>query len=85
MKQFILYVIFVNVLLIPWGVATSSLPLTVLVSLGLLIAKMAGLGLVIVVIESSFAKLRLYRITEFMGVGFVLAVLAILVFYFGGG
>ena len=38
----------------------------------------------IVVIESSFAKLRLFRITEFMGAGFILSVLAILVFYFGG-
>ena len=85
MKQFILYVIFLNVLLIPWGVATSSRPLAVLVSLGLLLLKMAALALVIVAIESSFAKLRLFRITEFMGVGFILAVFAILAFYFGGG
>lgn len=85
MKQFILYVIFVNVLLIPWGVATSSIPLAVLVSLALLLLKMAAVALVIVAIESSFAKLRLFRITEFMGVGFILAVLAILAFYFGGG
>jgi formate hydrogenlyase subunit 4 len=85
MKQFILYVVFLNVLLIPWGVATSSAPLNVLLSLLLLLAKMLGLGLVMVIIESSFAKLRLFRITEFMGAGLVLAVVAILVFYFGGG
>lgn len=85
MKQFILYVVFLNVLLIPWGVATRSAALNVLLSLVLLLAKMAGLGLVMVTIESSFAKLRLFRITEFMGAGFILGGVAILVFYFGGG
>lgn len=85
MKQFILYTIFLNVLLVPWGVATTTSALPVLLSLLLLLAKMAGLGLVMVIIESSFAKLRLFRITEFMGVGLIVAVIAILIFYFGGG
>jgi formate hydrogenlyase subunit 4 len=84
MKQFILYTIFLNVLLVPWGVTLDSAPLAVLASLGLLAAKMAALGLVVVFIESVFAKLRLFRITEFMGAGFILSVLAILVFYLGG-
>ena len=47
--------------------------------------KMVGLGLVMVIIESSFAKLRLFRIPDFMGAGFVLSVLAILVFYLANG
>lgn len=85
MKQFILYTVFLNVLLVPWGVAADSSPGSVLLSLLLLLGKMGALALVIVVIESIFAKLRLFRITEFMGAGFILAVLAILVFYFGGG
>lgn len=85
MKQFILYTVFLNVLILPWGVATSASPAAVLLSLLLLLLKMAALGLVIVAIESSFAKLRLFRITEFMAVGFILAVFAILAFYFGGG
>lgn len=83
LKQAILYVVFLNVLIVPWGVASQAAPLPILVALLLLMAKAAVLGLVIVVIESSFAKLRLFRITEFMGAGFILAVLAILVFYFG--
>lgn len=84
LKQFILYTIFLNVLIAPWGVTLSPTPLAVLTSLGFLVIKMAALGLVVVIIESVFAKLRLFRITEFMGAGFVLAVLAILVFYLGG-
>lgn len=84
LKQAILYVVFLNVLLLPWGVATTSSPAAVALALLFLSAKAAGLAIVIVIIESSFAKLRLFRITEFMGAGFILSVLAILVFYFGG-
>ena len=85
MKQFLLYVVFLNVLLVPWGLANTRTVGAVAVGLGWLLAKMVGLGLVMVVIESSFAKLRLFRIPDFMGAGFVLSVLAILVFYLANG
>ncbi|HEY7622233.1 MAG TPA: NADH-quinone oxidoreductase subunit H [Solirubrobacteraceae bacterium] len=85
MKQFLLYVVFLNVLVVPWGLADARGAGGVLVALLLLLAKMVGLGLVIVVIESSMAKLRLFRIPDFMGAGFVLSVLAILVFYLANG
>jgi formate hydrogenlyase subunit 4 len=85
MKQFLLYVVFLNVLVVPWGLASDRTIGAVAAALGWLLVKMIGLGLVMVVIESSFAKLRLFRIPDFMGVGFVLSVLAILVFYLAGG
>jgi hydrogenase-4 membrane subunit HyfE len=47
-----------------------------------LFAKALGLGLAIVVIESSFAKLRLYKIPEFTVASFLLAVLAVVTFTF---
>ncbi len=85
MKQFLLYVVFLNVLAVPWGLASSRQLSALLVGLGWLLVKMVGLGLVMVVIESSFAKLRLFRIPDFMGAGFVLSVLAILVYYLANG
>jgi formate hydrogenlyase subunit 4 len=85
MKQFLLYVVFLNVLTVPWGLASDHSVGAVALALVLLLAKMLGLGLVIVVIESTVAKLRLFRIPDFMGVGFVLSVLAILVFYLANG
>lgn len=84
MKQFLLYVIFVNVLLFPWGISADGRPLTVLLALVLLLAKMMVVAAVVVGIESSFAKLRLLKIPEFMGAGFILSVLAIVTFYLGG-
>lgn len=85
MKQYLLYVVFLNVLVVPWGLATTRSLGDVLVALGLLLAKMLGLALVMVVIESTVAKLRLFRIPDFMGAGFVLSLLAILVFYLANG
>jgi formate hydrogenlyase subunit 4/hydrogenase-4 membrane subunit HyfE len=82
MKQLILYVIFANVLVVPWGLATGPRLDHVLVAIGLLLAKALGIGLVIVVVESSFAKLRLYKIPEFTVASFLLAVLAVITFVF---
>jgi formate hydrogenlyase subunit 4/hydrogenase-4 membrane subunit HyfE len=80
MKQLILYVILVNVLLVPWGLAGTHRLDDVLFAIALLFAKALGVGIVIVVIESSFAKLRLYKIPEFTVASFLLAVLAVVIF-----
>jgi len=82
MKQLILYVIFANVLVLPWGVAVDGRLDHVLIAIALLFAKAVGIGAAIVVIESSFAKLRLYKIPEFTVAGFLLAVLAVVTFVF---
>ena len=82
MKQLILYVIFANVLVVPWGVAVDGRLDHVLLAIALLFAKAIGIGVAILVIESSFAKLRLYKIPEFTVAGFLLAVLAVVTFVF---
>ncbi len=82
MKQLILYVLFANVFLVPWGLAADPRLDHVLLAIGLLLAKALGIGLVIVAIESSFAKLRLYKIPEFTVASFLLAVLAVITFVF---
>ena len=51
-----------------------------LFAIALLFAKALGIGVAIVVIESSFAKLRLYKIPEFTVASFLLAVLAVITF-----
>jgi formate hydrogenlyase subunit 4 len=85
MKQYLLYVVFLNVLVVPWGLSSTRTVGGVALAMVLLLAKMIGLGCVMVVIESTVAKLRLFRIPDFMGAGFVLSLLAILVFYLANG
>lgn len=82
MKQMILFVIFLNVLVAPWGLASDHRADHVLLAILILFAKTLGIALVIVVIESAFAKLRLYKIPEFTVAGFLLAVLAVITFVF---
>ncbi|MGH3003851.1 MAG: NADH-quinone oxidoreductase subunit H [Gaiellaceae bacterium] len=80
MKQLILYVILVNILVVPWGLAGGRRLDDVLLAIALLFAKALGVGLAIVAIESSFGKLRLYKIPEFTVGSFLLAVLAVVMF-----
>jgi formate hydrogenlyase subunit 4 len=83
MRLFVLLTILLNVLTAPWGLMTEggTNPLTVLVALGTLLFKMLIICGGIVVIESSIAKWRFFRIPEFLGAALILALLAILAFY----
>jgi formate hydrogenlyase subunit 4/hydrogenase-4 membrane subunit HyfE len=81
-KQLLLFTIFMNVLVVPWGMSSNGHLGSVLVAIGLLFAKALVVGAVVVVIESSFAKLRLYKIPEFTVISFLLAVLAVVIYLF---
>jgi formate hydrogenlyase subunit 4 len=78
MKLFVLICIFLNVLVTPWGLAVTSSPGAVLLAIPLVLLKVLGFVLVLVYIESTLAKLRLFRITEFLGAAFVISVVAML-------
>jgi formate hydrogenlyase subunit 4 len=79
MKFFVLLCIFLNVLVTPWGLAGSDKLWEVLLAVPLILVKMFFFIAVLVVIESSLAKLRLYRITEFLGAAFVTSVVAVII------
>jgi formate hydrogenlyase subunit 4/hydrogenase-4 membrane subunit HyfE len=81
-KQLVLYTILANVLVVPWGLAATGKLDAVVLAIALLLVKAVGIGLAVVVIESSFAKLRLYKIPEFTVASFLLAVLAVVIFLF---
>ncbi len=78
MKFFVLLCIFLNVLLAPWGLAAGTAPGWVLLAIPLILLKIFIFLLVLVVIESSLAKLRLFRITEFLGAAFIISVAAMI-------
>jgi formate hydrogenlyase subunit 4 len=78
MKFFVLICIFLNVLVTPWGLAQGMALWEVLLAIPLVLLKVFGFILVLVYIESSLAKLRLFRITEFLGAAFVTSVVAMI-------
>jgi formate hydrogenlyase subunit 4 len=85
MKQMILYVLLVNVFAAPWGLAGSRAAGSVLLAILVLLGKACCVGAIFAVIDNSFSKLRLFKITEFMAAAFLLAILGVLVLYLGGG
>ncbi|WP_293058316.1 NADH-quinone oxidoreductase subunit H [Mycobacterium sp.] len=83
-KQLVLYVILLNVFVAPWGMAGSASPLEVGLAIPAILGKAALLGCVIAVIDNSYAKLRLFKITEFVSAALLLAILAVFTLYLGG-
>ncbi len=80
MKLFLLSAIFMNVFVIPWGLGSGDL-LSALLAIPVLLGKLALCGLAIVVIDTSFAKLRFFRIAEFLGASFLLALVGVATSY----
>jgi formate hydrogenlyase subunit 4 len=65
----------------PWGIATTLAPGAIGIGLVAYILKIAGLAVLIGILESMIAKLRLFRVTELLGAAFILALLAVVFFY----
>ncbi len=78
MKLMVLMCVFLNVLVTPWGLAARQQLSAVLLAIPLVALKILALILVLVVIESSLSKLRLFRITEFLGAAFITCVAAMI-------
>jgi formate hydrogenlyase subunit 4 len=78
MKVFVLTSIFLNVLVTPWGLASGQTIGAVLLAVPFVLFKIFCFLLVLVIFESSLAKLRLFRITEFLGAAFITSVAAMI-------
>lgn len=80
MKQFLLYAVFLNVFAAPWGMDPSVSVAGALFNLALLLGKLLVLVGVVVVLEATLAKVRLFKIRDFLALSFSLAVLSIFAF-----
>ena len=78
MKQFILYTIFCNVLVIPWGLSVKGMAIGILAAAAVLVLKFFLVGAAMVVVETVQSRLRFYRYQEPLAASFLLAILAIL-------
>lgn len=80
MKLFLFSVLGISIFC-PWGIAAAGDPAGLFPALLLLVLKLAVLGVVVVLIETGLAKMRLFRLTEFLGTAFLLATLGMLSFF----
>lgn len=66
-------------LFFPWGIAEAHAPLALLLALPVLVIKLAVGGIFLAFIETLSAKMRIFRVPEFLATAFLLAVIGLLV------
>ena len=80
--KLLLYVSLIACLFSPWGTASPSAGLAAL-AIGLIayLAKLAVGGMLLAVFETSIAKMRVFRVPEFLGAALMLGLLATLLLF----
>ena len=76
MRLFLLVVLFAN-LFVPWGIDNGRGSLDFLVGWVATVAKVAVLGVALGAVETTMAKLRLFRVPELLAGAFALALLSV--------
>jgi formate hydrogenlyase subunit 4 len=77
LKLLIFFVIAAN-LFLPWGVAFGWSPARLILAFLLIVLKVGMLAVLVAVLETRVAKLRLFRVPELLSASFVMALLAVL-------
>ena len=80
--KLLLYVSLIACLFVPWGIAPQGAGLEAhLIGIAAYVAKLAAGGFLLAVFETSIAKMRVFRVPEFMGVALMLGLLATLLLF----
>jgi formate hydrogenlyase subunit 4 len=75
-RQLVLLTLVAN-LFLPWGIAGTLEPAALAVGLLAWLGKLLLFAVVVAITESATAKMRLFRVPEFLGMAFLLALLAL--------
>nr|MDA8166094.1 NADH-quinone oxidoreductase subunit H [Desulfobacteraceae bacterium] len=65
----------------PWGIALPGDFLALPAALAFMVIKVAVIGIAIVLIETGLAKMRLFRLTDYLGAAFLLATLGMISYF----
>jgi formate hydrogenlyase subunit 4 len=80
--KLLLYVSLIACLFIPWGIASpEAAPAALLIGVAAYVAKLAAGGFLLAVFETSIAKMRVFRVPEFLGAALMLGLLATLLMF----
>ena len=83
--KLILYVSLIACLFAPWGIASSGASLPALaVGIAAYAGKLAVGGFLLALFETSIAKMRVFRVPEFLGAALMLGLLATLLLFVSG-
>jgi len=80
--KLLLYMSLIACLFMPWGLASSGAGLAALaIGAGAYVAKLAVSGFLLALFETSIAKMRVFRVPEFLGAALMLGLLATLLLF----
>ena len=84
--KLLLYVSLVACIFLPWGLAaTGSGAAAYAIGAALYLGKLAAGGFFMVLFETSIAKMRVFRVSEFLGAALLLGLLAVIFLYVSKG
>jgi formate hydrogenlyase subunit 4 len=80
--KLLLYLSLISCLFIPWGIAPPDATAgALLIGVVAYVAKLAACGFLLAVFETSIAKMRVFRVPEFLGAALMLGLLATLLMF----
>ena len=83
--KLLLYVSLIACLFAPWGITTANAePAQLAIAVVAYIGKLAAGGVLLALFETSIAKMRVFRVPEFLGAALMLALLATLLRFVSG-
>lgn len=83
--KLLLYISLIACIFAPWGIADSSAPVgDYALGIVLYLIKIAGAGIALAVFETSIAKMRVFRVSEFLGIALMLGLLGALLRFVSG-
>ncbi len=82
--KLVVFLVLLSNIFFPVGMAATFAPAAVLVGLGAILGKVVVLAVIVAVVESTNAKLRLFRVPELLVVAFILSLLALILYFIIG-
>jgi len=80
--KLLLYISLIGCLFTPWGISgTAETPQALAIGVAVYIAKLAAGGFLLALFETSIAKMRVFRVPEFLGAALMLGLLATLLLF----
>jgi formate hydrogenlyase subunit 4 len=80
--KLLLYVSLIACMFLPWGLAPAGSPLTAYaIGAAAYAGKLAAAGFLLVLFETSIAKMRVFRVPQFLGAALMLGLLGTLLLF----
>jgi formate hydrogenlyase subunit 4 len=78
MLKLLIYEVLIINLFLPWGVALDFSPRAIVIGFAAVTGKIMALGIMLAVSETVMAKMRLFRVPQFLGLAFILSLIGML-------